>query len=93
MTDLRKHLALSLKKKIKAARDDEPTISYRIYQYRQELRLKNKKDSILCQRKLLMTQALVSNSAHNISEYSVEELMNMNRSVVYERILKSSQSL
>ena len=93
MTDFQKHLVLSLKKKVKAASDDEPTISYRLFQYRQELRLKNKNESILRQRKLLMTQALVAHSARHISEYSVEELLNMNRSVVYERILKSRQSL
>ena len=88
----RKQLELSLKKKIIAAGaqyDDEPAISYRVFEYLEESRLKKKKESIMTYRKLLLTQTLVSESVDHIGEYSLEELMNVNRVLKFACILKT----
>ena len=92
MSILQRQMVFSIKKKIKTAgfeNDDEPTISYRMFEYLEESRYKKRKESIKTYTKLLLTQTLISESVDHLGEYSLEELMNVNRTLKFGCILKT----
>ncbi|KAI8125845.1 hypothetical protein FF38_07976 [Lucilia cuprina] len=66
-------------------------IPYMLFVYREELRRLNKNahSMKLSKSKLHLTQELVSYSVDRITEYDMQELMNINRQISFTRKLKS----
>lgn len=64
-------------------------IPYMLFVYREQLRRLNKHAFKLSKSKLHLTQELVSYSVDRITEYDMEELMNINREISFTRKLKS----
>lgn len=64
-------------------------IPYMLFVYRDQLRRLNKHALKLSKSKLHLTQELVSYSVDRITEYDMEELININREISYTRKLKS----
>ncbi|XP_037822546.1 uncharacterized protein LOC119611138 [Lucilia sericata] len=66
-------------------------IPYMLFVYREELRRLNKHSHSLklSKSKLHLTQELVSYSVDRITEYDMQELMNINREINFTRQLKN----
>ncbi|XP_065356025.1 uncharacterized protein LOC135950408 [Calliphora vicina] len=94
MSTMQEYLNNSLNEQSKAnmVEDKKPSsnIPYMLFMYRQDLRRFNKSSLKLSNSKLKLSQEMVSYSVDHITEYSLEELMNINIQIDFTRNLKSS---
>lgn len=70
------------------ARSNSYNIPYMLFVYREELRKSQGRLLKLSKSKLNLTQEMVSYSVDHITEYDVEELININRQISFTRKLK-----